>query len=230
MTKASVVVLAALALAVCAGAALAGDIVSMPSANQVGPGEVDLAQYYIHFNYPYAGLPSHAYFSTMYVGVTDRVELDVWYIDANRAPNETILNATGLVLSERKGDQLDLVVGVRDMGDNLNLVGRGAFVAAAKTLNPPAGPPTKSDTPIWRLHFGLGTNLGLATNLDRIAKDGAFGGIQALVTPAIGVIALWDGTDDIIGVTYTPDPKGPTFKGGVFGDHLWVGLNYTFKR
>jgi len=235
MRKLAAVIVVALALALCAGPVIAGDVVTMPSANQMGPGEVDLAQYYIHFNYPFPGLPDHAFFTTMYVGVTDRAEVDVWYIKPDTAPDQVVLNATGLVLSQRKGDDVDLVVGVRDVGDNLErLFGpnfdRGVFAAAAKTLNPPAGPPSKHNTPIWRLHLGVGTNLGLATNLDRIARDGFFGGVQAIVTPTIGAIALWDGTDDIIGLTYTATPKSPTLKGGVFGDHWWIGVNYTFTH
>jgi hypothetical protein len=237
MTRLAVALLvAAVALIAWSVPALAGDIVTMPTANQMGPGEVDVAQYYISFDYP-PGLPGHAYFTTMYVGVTDRIEVDVWYIDANKGfRNITVLNATGLLLSERKGDCADVVIGVRDAGNDLDkmFVGagfdRGLFVAAAKTLNPPAGPPSSANTPIWRLHLGVGDELGLATDLHRMNKGGVFGGVQALVTPEIGAIALWDGTDDIIGVTYTPDPKGPTYKGGVFGDHLWVGVNYTFTR
>lgn len=172
--------------------AVAGDIVTMPTANQMGPGEVDVAQYYVSFDYP-PGLPEHAYLTTMYVGVTDRIEVDVWYVNPNKraadqAGHVTVLNATGLVLSQRKGDLVDLVVGVRDIGDDLeNLFGpdfdRGLFVAAAKTLNPPSGPPTAADCPIWRVHVGAGEELGFGTDLNRMTKGGVFGGIQAIVTP-----------------------------------------------
>ncbi|HUT74751.1 MAG TPA: hypothetical protein VM221_07950 [Armatimonadota bacterium] len=232
LTAAILAVVAVLAL--WAVPALAGDIVTMPTANQVGAGQVDLAQYYIKYDYP-PGLPGHVYFTTMYVGVTDRVEIDVWYADPDTMPNETILNATALLLSERKGDYADVVVGVRDLGQDLrHLFGpdfeRGVFVAAAKTLNPPAGPPTAANCPIWRLHLGAGQELGLATDLNHPNRDSVFGGVQALLTPAVGAIALWDGTDDIVGLTYTPDPAGPTYKGGVFGDHWWVGVNYTFNK
>ena len=236
MTRLAVVLLvAAVALVAWSVPAPAGDIVTMQTANQMGPGEVDVAQYYITFDYP-PGLPEHAALTTMYVGVTDRIELDVWYIDADEGfANVTVLNATGLLLSERKGDCADVVVGVRDIGDDLEQMfgpdfDRGLFVAAAKTLNPPAGPPSRANTPIWRLHLGVGREVGFATDLDDMNKGGLFGGVQALVTPEIGAIALWDGTDDIIGVTYTPDPKGPTYKAGVFGDHMWLGVNYTFTR
>jgi hypothetical protein len=232
----AVIVLVGLAVTIGMLPATAGDIVTMPTANQLRAGEVDLAQYHIWFRYPPGPpLPTHAWFSTMYVGVTDRAEIDVWYINPNKVPSQTVINATGLLTSERKGDYADVVVGIRDLGDNLErLFGpdfeRSYFVAAAKTLNPPPGPPTKHDTPIWRVHLGLGTHLGLATNLDRIGDGGVFGGLQALVTPQLGAIALWDGTDDIIGLTYTRKPDWPTVKGGVFGDHWWVGVNYTFTR
>jgi len=233
------IIVVGLALAVWAGPARAGDIVTMPTANQLGAGEVDLAQYHIWFRYPPgSGAPTHAWFSTMYVGVTDRVEVDVWYINPNKQPSQTVINATGLLTSQRKGDYADVVVGIRDLGDSLerlfppagNHFERSVFVAAAKTLNPPPGPPTKHDMPIWRAHLGVGTSLGLGTNLDRVGDGGVFGGLQVLVTPQIGAIALWDGTDDIIGLTYTRKPDWPTIKGGVFGDHWWIGVNYTFKR
>jgi len=235
MTKLAAAFLVVVALVAYALPALAGDIVTMPSANQVGGGDVDLAQYYVSFDYP-PGLPEHAFMTTMYVGVTDRVEVDVWYVDPNEgSPNVTILNATALLLSQRKGDLVDLVAGVRDIGDDLeNLFGpdfdRGIFVAAAKTLNPPPGPPTPADCPIWRLHLGVGDELGFATDLNRMNKGGVFGGVQALVTPQLGAIALWDGTDDIVGLTYTPKPAGPTYKGGVFGRHFWLGVEYTFTH
>ena len=68
--------------------------------------------------------------------------------------------------------------------------------------------------------------------LDRQTGQGfrGGGGIQAIVTPPLGAIALWDGTDEIIGLTYTPKPTGPTYKGGVFGKHFWMGVEYTFTH
>ncbi|UCH34805.1 MAG: hypothetical protein JSV65_00180 [Armatimonadota bacterium] len=236
MKRTAAVILAVAALALWAGAVMAGDIVTMPTANQVGAGDVDLAQYYIGYDYP-PGWPDHVYFTTMYVGVTDRLEIDAIYADPDGGPGRTIWNATLLVLSERNGDEADVVVGVRDMSDTLNKMfppgngfEPGAFVAAAKTLNPPAGPPTPADCPIWRLHLGVGQELGLATDPNDMNGSGLFGGVQALVTPQVGAVALWDSTDHIVGLTYTPDPKGPTYKGGVFGDHWWIGINYTFQH
>jgi len=236
MRKAVAVMIAIVGVALWAWPALAGDIVTMPTANQVGAGDVDLAQYYINYDYP-PGYPEFVYFTTMYVGVTDRIEIDAIYADADKVPSQTILNATVLVASERKGDYADVVVGIRDLSNVMQrLFGPGAgfepgpFVAAAKTLNPPAGPPTAADCPIWRLHLGVGQELGLATDPGNMNDHGLFGGIQALVTPTVGAIALWDGTDHIAGLTYTPDPKGPTYKGGVFGDHWWLGVSYTFQH
>lgn len=236
MKTAAAVFLAAAACALWAACALAGDIVTMPTANQVGAGDVDLAQYYIGYDYP-PGLPDFVFFTTMYVGVTDRIEIDAIHARPDDVPPDTIINATLLALSERQGDYADVVVGVRDITDVLQrLFGPsagfepGAFVAAAKTLNPPPGPPTPADCPIWRLHLGVGEELGLGTDVTNPNDSGVFGGVQALVTPMVGAIALWDGTDHILGLTCTPDPKGPTYKAGVFGDHWWVGVSYTFQH
>jgi len=237
MRKAAAVIIVIVGLLLWAWPALAGDIVTMPTANQVGAGDVDLGEYYINYDFDSPFAPEFVFFTTMYVGVTDWLEIDAIFADPDKVDSQTILNATALVLSERKGGKADVVVGMRDMGDALtrmfppgNGFKPGPFIAAAKTLNPPPGPPTRANCPIWRLHLGVGAELGLGTDADNLNDGGLFGGVQALVTPQVGAIALWDGTDDILGVTYTPTPKSPTFKGGVFGDHWWIGASYTFTH
>ena len=59
--------------------------------------------------------------------------------------------------------------------------------------------------------------------------DGVFGGVQVLVNPKVGVVAQYDEQDLITALTYTPKPNWPTIKAGTFGDHSWVGINYTFN-
>ncbi|NIM05308.1 MAG: hypothetical protein GTO55_04285 [Armatimonadetes bacterium] len=210
-----------------ASAAFAADIVTCPTANQLKAGEVDVAGYYIFLDFPEPML-QYVRVQTLYVGVTDRLELDLHRYDLDRIAPETLWIASYKVHSE-DAKMPDVVVGAKDLADR---VGNPAmprktsyFVAAAKTLNLPA-PGSPPDLPLYRLHLGVGTEDPSLLGEDR--HDGAFGGIQVLVNSKIGVIALYDSADLITGVTYTPKPNWPTFKAGTFGDHTWVGINYTF--
>jgi hypothetical protein len=56
-----------------AASAWAGDIVTMPTANQLHKGEVDLAYYYLSLDLP-EGAPQHVNYQTVYVGFTDKFE------------------------------------------------------------------------------------------------------------------------------------------------------------
>ncbi len=231
-----VVLLASLLLvAVTAGAALAGDIVTVPTANQVKAGEIDLATYYISVDrdslIPMLQPVGIDYIraQTIYCGLTDKLELDVHRYDVDVMGVTTIFNAT-CVLQPEDATRPIVVLGGR------NLTGEGMpgydevsyFISAAKTLNPPvAGPPTK---PIIRLHLSLGTED--KTLFAEPRHEGLFGGVQIVmrpVNPFIGLIGLYDGQDVITGVTCVPQPGWPTLKGGTFGGHWWVGASYTFN-
>jgi len=214
-----------------AGTAMAGDIVTVPTANQVKAGEVDLADYYIFVDQnaliePLQPLDiDFVRVQTMYVGITDEVEIDVHRYDVDVAGVNTIFNATVLVLKEDM-QKPNVVIGGRDLS---RAYGHASyFVSAAKTLNPPVGgPPTG---PIYRLHLSLGTEDNTLFGEER--HEGPFGGIQILLrptNPAVGLIALYDGQDVITGLTYVPKPGWPTFKGGSFGGHWWVGISHTFN-
>ncbi len=65
-----------------------------------------------------------------------------------------------------------------------------------------------------------GHELGATSGADRSSAFGA---------PQVGAVGLWDGQDLITGVTFTKEPTWPTIKAGTFGDHWWVGANYTFN-
>ena len=223
--------LAFLLLALGAGMAMAGDIVTVPTANQVKAGEIDVAIYYI-------GIDNDALVDaiqpigidlvrvqTLYLGLTDSLELDVHRYDVDEIGVESIYNATYVVLKEDAQRPI-VVIGGRDLSREYGHA--SYFVSAAKTLNPPVdGPPTE---PIIRLHLSLGTEDN--TLLGEGRHEGLFGGVQILLRPsdpAVGLVALHDGTDVITGLTVVPKPGWPTFKGGTFGGHWWVGANYTFN-
>jgi hypothetical protein len=221
---------AALSLLI-AGMALAGDIVTVPTANQVKAGEADVAIYYIGVDRDALIPPlrpigiEFVRAQTLYVGLTDQVELDVHRYDVDKIGAETIFNATVVVQDETLQHPI-VVVGGRDLS---RAYGHASyFVSAAKTLNPPVGgPPTG---PIYRAHLSLGTEDNTLFGEGR--HEGLFGGLQVLVRPMypqVGVVALYDGRDVITALTYTQDKKWPTVKGGTFGGHWWLGSSYTFN-
>ncbi len=218
-------------MGLAAGAAMAGDIVTVPTANQVKAGEVDLAIYYI-------GLDNSALVDaiqpldidmvraqTVYIGVTDQLEIDAHRYDVDELGVKTIFNATWKLRDETPTMPI-VVVGGRDL--SREYAHASWFVSAAKTLNPPVGgPPTK---PIVRLHLSVGTEDN--TLLGEGRHEGLFGGLQIVLKPAtpfVGAIALYDGTDVITGLTVVPKPGWPTLKGGTFGGHWWMGASYTFN-
>jgi len=229
--RAASVVLCLLLVALGTGAAMAGDIVTVPTANQVKAGEIDVADYYIFVDQdalidPLQPLDiDFVRVQTFYMGLTDEVEVDVHRYDVDVAGVNTIFNATYLVLKEDM-ERPNVVLGGRDLG---NEYGHASyFVSAAKTLNPPvAGPPTE---PIIRLHLSLGTEDNTLFGEGR--HEGLFGGVQILLRPsdpAVGLVALYDGQDIITGLTFVPKPGWPTLKGGTFGGHWWLGASYTFN-
>ncbi len=221
--KVSLFVVGLLLVALMAGVAQAGDIVTVPTANQLKAGEVDVAAYYIGLDFDRPA-PQFVRVQTLYVGLTDRIEIDAHRYDIDTAPTgNTIWIVSGLLLKE-DAKRPAVVVGARDL-EGL-MANTSYYVSAAKTLNPPA-PGAAPKFPIVRLHLSLGTKDD--TLLGETRHRGFFGGVQTLVTPKVGVVALHDGQDLITGVTYTHGPNWPTVKGGTFGDHWWVGVNYTFN-
>lgn len=206
--------------------AFAADIVTVPTANQLKRGEMDAAYYYIGLDTP-AGAPQNVNVQTLYMGMTDRLEVDVHRYDLDLVGADTIINASWALLRETPANP-DVVVGGRNIlgtqvGPDPRSDKRSWFVMAAKTLNLPAqGPPS---IPIIRLHAGLGTKDYTLLGEDR--HGGLFGGVQALLAPQVGAVALHDGRDLITGLTFSPKETGLTLKGGTFGEHWWVGLSWA---
>lgn len=219
------VTLIALVLLTAAACSFAADIVTVPTANQLKQGQVDAAFYYIGLDW--SAPPENVKVQTVYLGLSDRLELDLHRYDVDTAGSSTIVNATMLLMPETLVTP-DVVIGGRNIG--ATEVGGDPrsdktswFVAAAKTLNLPAQGPPK--IPIIRLHAGIGTKDYTLLGEDR--HGGIFGGVQALLTPQIGAVALHDGQDLITGLTYSPEGTGFTLKGGTFGDHWWVGVSWA---
>lgn len=223
--------IACLLLCLAAGLASAADIVTVPTANQLKAGEIDVAAYYIGVDQEGLIAPlrplgiDFVRVQTLYAGLTDKIELDVHRYDVDVLGVKTIFNSTYLLQSETP-QRPAVVIGARDISREYGHA--SYFLSAAKTLNPPlSGPPTK---PIFRLHASLGTEDNTLFGEGR--HDGLFGGLQIVLRPGnphVGAIALYDGQDIITGLTYTPTPAWPTLKAGTFGDHWWVGINYTFN-
>lgn len=212
-----------LALVCWCGVAWGADIVTVPTANQQKAGEVDVADYYLGLDFPSA-MPQFARVQTLYIGVTDEIEIDLHRYDLDKMPEaDTIWIISGLVLKE-SAEHPAVVVGARDLEGRMAKA--SYYVSAAKTLNPPA-PGAAPQFPIWRVHLSVGTEDD--SLLGETRHEGLFGGLQVLATPKLGLIALHDGQDLITGVTYTHANDWPTLKAGTFGDHWWVGVNYTFN-
>lgn len=220
--------LAATILLAVATAARADDIVTMPTANQLKAGEVDVAAYYIDLRLP-SGAPQFVHYQTLYVGLTDRFEIDIHRTDVNRDKKSVVLVGSAKLLSETP-TRPDLVIGVRNFTatrTTLNPSVRdksddpSAFLSAAKTF---FADPEKPGPPLMRLHLSLGTEDW--TLLGESRHGGVFGGVQALIKPWLGAVVQHDGTDLITAITLMPPRTGLTFKGGTFGDHYWAGVAF----
>ena len=217
-----------LVLLLVAGCAFADDIVTMPTANQLKGGEVDAAVYYITLDYP-LGAPQFIQYQTLYVGLTDWLEVDAHRAMVDRDETSTVLVATVKLLSETP-TLPDVVVGCRNIGGTPTTKNplvrekskdQSYFVSIAKTFfcNPAAPGP-----PLFRVHLSFGTPDWTLFNDRR--HDGVFGGLQILLQPDLGLVTLHDGEDVITGVTWTPKSSGLTLKAGSYGPHWWAGLAF----
>jgi hypothetical protein len=207
----------------------AADIVTVPTANQLKKGQVDVAYYWIGLDKP-AGQPQHVQAQTVYLGLTDEIEIDLHRYEVDNDRDSTVVNASFSLMRETTALP-DVVVGGRNIfqakttnNPAWDSNDRSYFLCLAKTLNlPKQGPPA---FPIIRLHLSYGTHDPSLLGEDR--HNGFFGGIQAKLTKQIGAIALHDGEDVITGLTYSPSQlPNLTIKGGGFGEHWWAGISYA---
>lgn len=209
--------------------AFAGDIVTVPTANQLKKGQVDVAYYWLGLDFP-SGQPQHVQAQTVYLGLTDKIEIDLHRYEVDNDRDSTLVNASFSLMRETTVLP-DIVVGSRNIfqakttnNPAWDSNDRSYFLCLAKTLNlPKQGPPA---FPIIRLHLSVGTHDPSLLGADR--HNGIFGGIQSKLTKDIGAIALEDGRNLITGLTYNP-PSLPdlTIKGGSYGEHWWAGISYA---
>lgn len=223
----------ALCLVLLAGCAWADDIVTMPTANQLKAGELDVAGYYLGLDSK-SPAPEYVQYQTLYIGITNRLELDAHRAAIDNNETATVLVGSVKLLSESQMLP-DLVVGCRNLLGAPTVINppgspvdfrskskdRSYFLSGAKTffLNP-----SKPGPPLVRAHLSVGTADWTLLNEKR--HEGVFGGLQFLIRPDLGAVVQHDGQDLITGITFMPVGSGLTFKGGTFGDHWWAGIAY----
>lgn len=215
------------ALMLATGIAFADDIVTMPTANQLKRGEVDVAQYYLALDMP-AGAPQNVWYQTLYIGLTDRVELDVHRAAVDKDKASVLFVGSWKLLAEG-ATVPDLVVGLRNFTEapttNSPMRERSkdvsAYAAMAKTFFWDSSQP---GPPLVRAHLGFGTPD--YTLLGEKRHQGVFGGLQFLFHPMVGAVVQHDGQDLIYGLTIMPPKTGFTLKAGAYGDHTWSGISY----
>lgn len=214
------------ALVLCAGIVLAADIVTMPTANQLKKGEVEVAAYYLDLKKAAPAAPAFVNYETLYVGVTNWLEVDVHQANVDRDKNSTVFVGSVKLLSETP-TLPDVVVGARNFTGaqttNAPVPSKltSYFVCTAKTFFK-----DKPGPPLVRLHLSYGTDDWTLLAEDR--HNGFFGGMQFLLTPQIGAVGEYDGQNLITGLTYMPKgAPGVTLKAGTYGKHTWVGVAYN---
>jgi hypothetical protein len=231
--------IAALCIA-CAASVFAGDIVTVPTANQLKTGEFDVAGYYIGVDKRGNPGPDWIHAETLYYGVTDDFEVDLHFYQVDKVvaggavvqkqKDSVVLIASYRLLAESPKTPI-VVIGGRNLtksttcyypGTVTPTKDRSWYVSAAKTINPPG--PGGPKWPIVRLHLSVGTADNTLFAADR--HKGLFGGVQLRLSPQVGLVALHDSRDLITGLTYDPI-KELTIKGGTYGTHWWLGVSYA---
>lgn len=222
-------VLIVIAVLMIAGSVLADDIVTMPTANQLKAGQVDVAAYYLKLDEPTQPMrmPQHVNYETLYVGITNQLELDAHVADVDGDRTSTVLVGSYKILGETQ-KLPDVVLGCRNLlgeqtTNNPALKDRSQdrsyFISTAKTF---FGDANKPGPPLVRVHLSFGTPDWTLLGLER--HNGLFGGLQFLFRPELGAVVEDDGQCVITGLTIMPKNTGLTIKGGTFGDHWWAGL------
>jgi hypothetical protein len=208
----AVCMLVAVALVGLVLPAMAGDIVDMPTANSVAPQHVETN--YIHWDLS-GGPPRFADIYEVFIGVMDRVELDVDVADLDNVKTFTEANLY-LTAVRETADHPSLIVGATNIFANDWTNGQdkvSPFALGAYNINVPAGPPTPND-PLVRLHLGWGDEY----------HQGWFGGVQFLFLPRFGAAAFnYQGQPAYMGtinfgprfeLTYGTKNGDPFYRGG----------------
>lgn len=176
--SARAVALVVLVLAVAAPS-FAGDIVAMPTGNTVAPKNLELN--YIWWKQDFPSGPGHINVGEAFIGVCDRVEVDVDYAGVSGGSDYTEANLYLTVLRE-DAKHPSLIVGAtnvfgsRWLGDGMvpDADKASFFAVSAFNLTAPATPTW--NTPLVRAQLGYGNHW----------HDGWFGGLQIKIAPEWG--------------------------------------------
>jgi hypothetical protein len=170
----------ALGLVLLATPLFAGDIVLMPTGNTVAPGNVELNV--IYQTLPPANMEGDMAVGEAFVGLFDRLELDVDYINTrgDDTSDFTEVNAY-LTLIKEAPNHPSLIAGCTNVfgSDWLGGDDPSWFVLGAMNLQAPAE--LNWYEPLVRLHLGYGA---------KFHRDRPFGGLQLKFTPRFGAAVL----------------------------------------
>lgn len=161
--------------------AWAGDILAVPTGNMVRPYNYEFNYIYWQFDNP-PGAPQAAHIFENFVGVTDRLELDVIDMHLQGMKDYTEINAYYSLIPET-ATRPSLIVGVNNLfgsdwpgNDNVS-----PFVLSSYNILMPKGGPPSLTNPVVRLHAAYGWQAN---------GDDPFGGVQILVHPKLGFAAF----------------------------------------
>jgi hypothetical protein len=197
-------------LLVFATASFAGDLVGMPTGNQVAKGKFEYNYIFLDLDTP-PGAPDFLQIHEFFFGATDRLEVDVdvFHLEMNSAKAEV---NPYLTIFKETDDQPSFIVGVYNLFREDMPAGNkiSPFFVSAYNVRTPTGTPKLSD-PLIRGHFGWGTGQH---------DSDFFGGVQFLVHPKIGAATCtYTGCMGYL-ACYSPRPW-LQFRGGILdGDEF----------
>ncbi|MGD8237162.1 MAG: hypothetical protein PVH68_01305 [Armatimonadota bacterium] len=214
-------------------AAFAGDTVFMPTGNQVAKGDFEYNFIYVDLDPPSAvpastrgrgGPPKFLMIHELFIGVTDRLEVDVDILDPENSDEAEEINVYYTVFKETD-DHPSLILGAYNLLRSDFPIRPGndkrtsPFFVSSYNLLKPAAAPSFSD-PLVRGHLGWGTGQH---------DSDFFGGVQCLVDPKIGA-AVYTHRGDMAYIGVYRPRKCLEFRGGTLGGDGWgsFGLYGTF--
>jgi hypothetical protein len=188
----------------------AGDIVAMPTGNMVAPGDLELNA--IYWNQAPSGVTKDLEVGEAFVGIMNRVELDVLHVRQRDADNYTEVNGYLRLINETASHP-SLIVGATNIlgADWLNGSDKASFFAVS-SYNLAAPEQITPQTPLVRLHIGCG---------NEFHGDKFFGGVQVKVTPTLGGAVLsYQGTMRYM-ATWQPCKRIEATAGVIDGDAFY---------
>jgi hypothetical protein len=173
--------LAVLVLLALSLPAWAGDIVDMPTGNMLKANHCEFNYIYWDLDNPPGPAPDHAHIFKAFLGITDRLEVDVTVMDLQNVDTFTSVNAY-LQVGRESETWGSLIVGATNLlGSKWPTDDRvSPFIMSAYNFMTPQGGPPSFKNPLLRGHLGYGSRY----------HDGFYGGVQALIHPKVGFAVL----------------------------------------